>query len=73
MRILMEHGYLIIYEVYWHEQSALQSVTVRRLTGNNTSGLLFSPLFSNFSILFSQLLPFLIEEVLESKNLFSES
>ena len=30
---------------YWHERSALQSVAVRRSTGNDVSGLLFSPLF----------------------------
>ena len=30
---------------YWHEQSALQSVTVKRSTGNNDSGPLFSSLF----------------------------
>ena len=69
----MEHGYLILYEVYWHELSALQSVTVRRSTGNNTSGPLFSPLFSIFSTFFSSSQPFLIEEVLGSKNLVSES
>ena len=35
----------------WHELSALQLVAVRRSTGNDVSGPLFSPLFS-FSIPF---------------------
>ena len=35
----------------WHERSALQSVSVRRKTGYNVSGLLFSALFS-FSPIF---------------------
>ena len=30
----------------WHERSALQSVAVRRSTGNDVSGPLFSSLFS---------------------------
>ena len=33
----------------WHERSALQSVAVRRSTGNDVSGPLFSPLFIFFS------------------------
>ena len=28
---------------FWHERTALQSVAVRRSTGNDVSGLLFSP------------------------------
>ena len=58
---------------YWHEQSALQSVTVKRSTGNNDSGPLFSSLF--FSIFFpfspffhSPSQPFLKEGVLGSKT-----
>ena len=46
---------------YWHERSALQLVTVRRLTGNDVSGPLFSPLpfFSSpFSIPFSSVATF---------------
>ena len=63
--------------IYWHERSALQSITVRRSTGNDNSGLLFSPLF--FFHFFFQFFfhspsqPFLIEGVLGSKNLFSKS
>ena len=55
----------------WHERSALQSVGVRRATGNYVSGTLFSTLFSSIPPFPSQ--PFLIEGVLRSKNLFSES
>ena len=63
---------------FWHKGSALQTVCVRRLTGNNVSGhyfcrylFIFSPLFPVFFLPPSQ--PFLIEGELGSKNLFSES
>ena len=65
---------------YWHKRLALQSVAVRRSTGNYVSGPLFSQLFFQFSIfspffssIFSPSRPFLIEGVLGSKNLFSKS
>ena len=60
--------------------AALQSVAVRRLTGNDVSGPLFSPLFIFFPFFFhffhffhSPSRPFLIEGVLGSKNLFGKS
>ena len=61
--------------VFWHERSALQSVAVRRSTGNDVSGPLFSPLFIShfFPIQFSPSRTFLIEGVLGSKNLFGKS
>ena len=37
----------------WHERSGLQSFAVRRSTGNDVSGPLFSSLFSIFSFFFS--------------------
>ena len=50
---------------YWHERSALQSVVVRRWTGNDVSGPLFSSLFSFLFFLFFPLSStFLIEGVL---------
>ena len=58
---------------FWHERSALQSVAVRRSTGNDVSGPLFSPLFSIPFSIFSPSRPFFIEGVLRSKSLFSES
>ena len=58
---------------FWHERSALQSVGVRRSTGNDVSGQLFSPLFSIFFFsIFSLSRPFLIEGVFGSKKLVSE-
>ena len=39
---------LALYDHNWHERSALQSVGVRRSTGNDVSGPLFLPLFSFF-------------------------
>ena len=52
---------------FWHKRSALQMVAVRRSTGNDISGPLFSPLFSIFhSIFFSPSRPFLIERMLGS-------
>ena len=60
--------------------AALQSVAVRRLTGNDVSGPIFSPLFifSHFFLHFFHLFhspsrPFLIEGVLGSKILSSKS
>ena len=68
---------------FWHERSALQSVAVRRSTGNDVSGhyfhhylfiLFFPPFFFFFFFFpfFSPSQPFLIEGGLGSKNLFSE-
>ena len=60
-------------KIYWHELSALQLAPVRRSTGNDVSGALFSPFFSLFLFLFFSLSStFLIKGVLGSKNLFSE-
>ena len=62
--------------LFWHELSALQSVAVRRSTGNDVSGHFFRHYFLLFfsSLFFSPpSRPFLIEGVLGSKNLFSES
>ena len=57
---------------YWHERAAVQAVAVRQSTGNDVSGHYFRHyfLFFHFS---PPSRPFLIEGVLGSKNLFSES
>ena len=39
---------------FLHERSALQSLAVRRLTGNDDIGLLFSPFFSIFLLILAQ-------------------
>ena len=60
----------------WHERSALQSVTIRWSNGNNISVNIFFPLLFFSSSLFPLFYPSrhsLIEGVLGSKNLFSES
>ena len=43
---------LAMFTLYWHERSALQSVAVRRLTGNDVSGHYFHRYFS-FPFFFS--------------------
>ena len=64
---------------YWYERSALQSVTIRLATTlvatKNVFIFFFSPVFFPlfFPFFFSLSSPFLIEGVLGSKNLFSES
>ena len=56
-----------IFMRFWHERSALQSVAVRRSTGNDVSGPLFSPLFSiPFHFPFSIFFPFFLR-----RDLFS--
>ena len=57
----------------WHERSALQSVAVRRSTGNDVSGHYFHHSFLFISFFSPPSSPFLIEGVLGSKNLYSKS
>ena len=62
---------------FWHEWSALQSVAVRRSTGNDVSGhyfhrFFFLSFFSSF-FSFSPSSIFLLEGVLGSRNFFGES
>ena len=57
------------FYLYWHEWSALQSVAVRRSTGNDVRSTI-STVNLIFFLLSSLIL---IEEVLGSKDLFSES
>ena len=54
---------------FWHERRRCSRSPFRWLTGNDVSGPLISPFFS----FFSPSSTFLIEGVLGSKNLFSES
>ena len=63
---------MILYS--WQERLALQSVAIWGSTKNDDSGPLLSSLSSNsFSIFYSTSRVFLIEWLLKSKNLFSES
>ena len=58
---------------YWHERAAFQRSALRRSTaGNDVVATILISLFRFFFIR-SPLLPFLIEGVLGSKNLFSKS
>ena len=73
---IRDHFSIVIWP-FWHERSALQSVAVRRSTGNDVSGHYFRHYFLLFFFHFfffsPPSRPFLIEGVLVSKNLFSES
>ena len=69
---------LMLNSEFWHERAAFQRSAFGRSTaGNdvvaNISISLFSSFFSRFSHFFPPSRPFLIEGVLGSKNLFSES
>ena len=46
--VLTQKQLNLVILLFWHEWSALQSVTVRQSTGNDVCGPLFSPLFFPF-------------------------
>ena len=59
--------------LYWHERAAFQRLAFGRSTAGNDVVATKNNIFFFFFLFFSPLSTFLIEGVLGSKNLFSES